>query len=146
MQDYNQMIAQEIDETNQRYIQTHTQPTMIGGRKLRQFVLPGLGNNFAYPSTLAVSGDDSESDEYLDDSESDVDDKSEIDKKDKKREDDEDEEEKEVGYEEIRPFASVDDLISDSVSKENSDSIVLQPRAASVSKTQHGERLHDLTF
>jgi hypothetical protein len=82
----------------------------------------------------------------LDDSESDVDDKIEIDKKDEKGEDDEDEEEKEVGIEEIRPFASVDDLISDSVSKENSDSIVLQPRAASVSKTQHGERLHDLTF
>ena len=54
--DYNRMIAQEMDETNQRYIQSHTQPTMLGGRRLREFVLPGMVN-YAYPSSLAVSGD-----------------------------------------------------------------------------------------
>jgi hypothetical protein len=64
MQDYNRMIANEIDETNQRYIQTTTQPTLFGGRRLREYVLPGMVN-YAYPSTLAVSGDSDN--EYLDD-------------------------------------------------------------------------------
>jgi hypothetical protein len=55
MQDYNRMIANEIDTINQRYITETTQPTMFGGRRLREYVLPG-NVNYAYPSTLAVAG------------------------------------------------------------------------------------------
>ena len=62
MEDYNNMIAKEIDETNQAYIRSVPQPTMFGGRRLREYVLPGMPS-YAYPDHLAVGGYDSSSDE-----------------------------------------------------------------------------------
>jgi hypothetical protein len=56
--DYKRRIADELMRRNVRMIQNTPQPTMMGGKRPRQYVLP-ITTDYDYPDSLAVSGEHS---------------------------------------------------------------------------------------
>ena len=57
MNDYNSLIAAKILDGYDELLDTTAQPTMFGGKRMRNYVLPG-SNEYNYPATLAVGSMD----------------------------------------------------------------------------------------
>jgi hypothetical protein len=57
MNDYNSIIASRILDNYERMINTTAQPQMLGGKRMRKFVLPG-STEYDYPSSLSVGSMD----------------------------------------------------------------------------------------